>query len=508
MGKKAFIDRKNARHFQVVHRSQHDPLIADPESSKHVLVEVGTKKASSAGKAPGSRTKPQDLETMEQLDSQVGQAALHGIYFDDREYNYMQHLKTIGNDPEGVFIERKSQGSAQTAKPREIVFVDDEVPPEKSNEPAASSTSVILPPEVLPSKDQMTVGLLNQEAYPIGLQLDMDPEVRATLEALEDDDAVEDDLDDDFFTMLDAPGEVQYDKDEFSGELSEEQEFLWRVKQASLARQRRDSDSDNDSRSLNDTGDRQSIGTGFSMSSSAMFRNEKLTLLDDQFEKYEELYATSSESDYDTDDDKASDEEEGDGIREDFENILDEFLDKYEIVGRRMATKTEGESGVEKLDIIRQTLARATLEDTQDHNALKPSPRDEYDVIHCRDTDKRYDTWDCESVLSTYSNLENHPSLIPEEPRRRIKLNTRTGMPSLEQIKKPKDTTVNDKKVNLGVARIKEETAEEKKQRKQTTKEMKKARRQKRRVIKQAHKQAHLVAQVTRNPCAYQIHLD
>ncbi|KAJ1957115.1 Protein ltv1 [Dispira parvispora] len=507
MGKKAFIDRKNARHFQVVHRSQHDPLIADPESSNHVLVEVGAKKASSASKAPRSQTKPQNSENMEQLDSRVGQAALHGIYFDDREYDYMQHLKTIGDHPEGVFVEKRSQRSAQTTKPQGITFLDDKEPSEDADEPAASSSSVILPPEVLPSKDQMEVGLLNQEAYPRGLQLDMDPEVRATLEALEDDEAVEDGLDDDFFSMLNASEQVQYDKDEFSGERSEEQEFLWRVKQASLARQRRDSDSDYDSGSLDGMSDRQSIGTGFSMSSSAMFRNEKLTLLDDQFEKYEELYATSSESDYDSHDDEASDEDEGDGIREDFEEILDEFLDKYEIVGRRMATKSEGESGVEKLDIIRQTLARATVEDTHAESRGESNPRDEYDVIHCRDTDKRYDTWDCESVLSTYSNLENHPSLIPDEPHRRIKLNNRTGMPSLERVKTPKDTAVCDKKVNYGVARVKEETAEEKKMRKQAAKEIKKARRQERKVIKQTHKQAQLVAQATRNPCAYQIPL-
>jgi hypothetical protein len=40
MGKKPFIDRKNAKHFQLVHRSQRDPLINDNEASSRVLVEV------------------------------------------------------------------------------------------------------------------------------------------------------------------------------------------------------------------------------------------------------------------------------------------------------------------------------------------------------------------------------------------------------------------------------------------------------------------------------------
>ena len=36
--KKPFIDKKSAHSFQLVHRSQKDPLQADEESSKHVLL--------------------------------------------------------------------------------------------------------------------------------------------------------------------------------------------------------------------------------------------------------------------------------------------------------------------------------------------------------------------------------------------------------------------------------------------------------------------------------------
>jgi len=37
MGKKPFIDKKNARYYEVVHRSQRDPLLADENASKFVL---------------------------------------------------------------------------------------------------------------------------------------------------------------------------------------------------------------------------------------------------------------------------------------------------------------------------------------------------------------------------------------------------------------------------------------------------------------------------------------
>lgn len=40
MGKKPFIDKKSAKHFHVVHRSQKDPLINDSEASDRVLQEV------------------------------------------------------------------------------------------------------------------------------------------------------------------------------------------------------------------------------------------------------------------------------------------------------------------------------------------------------------------------------------------------------------------------------------------------------------------------------------
>lgn len=40
MGKKAFIDKKAAKHFHVVHRSQKDPLINDSDAPDRVLQEV------------------------------------------------------------------------------------------------------------------------------------------------------------------------------------------------------------------------------------------------------------------------------------------------------------------------------------------------------------------------------------------------------------------------------------------------------------------------------------
>lgn len=47
-GKKSIYRQPGAQHFQLVHRSVRDPLINDPEASKHVFkpVERGNEKVS------------------------------------------------------------------------------------------------------------------------------------------------------------------------------------------------------------------------------------------------------------------------------------------------------------------------------------------------------------------------------------------------------------------------------------------------------------------------------
>merc|ERR1711915_81456 len=42
---------------------------------------------------------------------------------------------------------------------------------------------------------------------------------------------------------------------------------------------------------------------------------------------------------------------------------------------------------------------------------------------------EKKENWDCESVLSTYSNLYNHPKLISERKPDHIKLSLKTGIP-------------------------------------------------------------------------------
>jgi protein LTV1 len=109
---------------------------------------------------------------------------------------------------------------------------------------------------------------------------------------------------------------------------------------------------------------------------------------------------------------------------------------------------------------------------------------------------KERNPWDCESILSTYSNLDNNPVVIQVESRRKKKknrqkivLSSKTGLPTLvnpvDEDEEVFDDDDNDNdqtmmSVNRGVPRSKEETMEDKRARKgQVKKERQMARIQK-----------------------------
>lgn len=206
--------------------------------------------------------------------------------------------------------------------------------------------------------------------------------------------------------------------------------------------------------------------------------------------------------------------------REDFDSILDDFLDKYEVVGKKMVPKLEGDTSEAKLETIRQALGAAKLDNDSVDGPMPARPtrtnRVENLDVWERPVKQRA-AWDVQSVLSTYSNLENHPSLIKETgSKKRIQIDPKTGMPILVEMGKPQkraarrsrlaEQTQDDDEgsgdeseeeeeeddgpepVNLGVARSKDETKEDKKARKAALKEQKRSRRTEKKATKEAFK--------------------
>jgi len=94
--------------------------------------------------------------------------------------------------------------------------------------------------------------------------------------------------------------------------------------------------------------------TGYSMSSSVLFRTEGQTLLDDRFDKIEEMYNEDSDEE-DEAPPKVLPE-----VRQDFNSIMDEFLGSYNVTGKKKKTqrvrKGKFQTGMDQLEEIRREL--------------------------------------------------------------------------------------------------------------------------------------------------------
>ncbi|KAJ2856912.1 Protein ltv1, partial [Coemansia erecta] len=426
-------------------------------------------------------------------------------------YDYTKHLRQIGSGAGGILLE-----ASGTAEKEDAVVIKDRM--EESNwaaEAAGTSDSAALPPEVLPSAHRMDI---KSEAVPMGIQPYMDPNLREVLEALDDEEVEE--FDDGFLDKLnsdnppsDADG-LDSDKGGYGGfgdDDDDDEDFdpgdvFAQVRRMKAQKKHYDSDNDMDSDNGHGWGGAQTASTGFSMSSSAMFRNDKLSLLDEQFDKVEAMYEHD-----DTDSEEERYDENGHHIveydedgnpkpistRPDFQNVIDEFLSEYELTGKRMQVVVEGGDGAGKLDTYRDAflneakskeenrkeLVQAGERITQEDSARTEEQEEEFfDELF---KEKERTPWDCQTILTTYSTLDNHPSVIHEKRTPRIRVSRKTGFPVVENADAAVDEEgANDSdqenaaRENKGKPRAKDETNEEKRARKKQIQEAKRNRRE------------------------------
>ncbi len=539
MPPKSIWRKPEAQHFQVVHRSQRDPLINDPEAGDRVLkaVERGNVLKGKA-KASGGLSRS-ELEARLGGDAfarkqraNVGEAAEYGIYFDDTEYDYMQHLRPVGAErggedakegddaAEAILLEAPKQRNL-AAKEKSSFQLKEEQQQQHQGDaqqgaPGAASSSssaaarLGLPADVLPSKEMLPADwqFRSQQAFDpaiAGFQPDMNPHLRQTLEALEDDAFVDDELDDDFFDGIIASGEGEGEAAAGAAAGAEGQDWmalppegeedLWKSKvdeiheageqvdESELSLEQRvalfklrskmqaqdkgaprspaaaGADGEEDTASTvgggiggqpaaSQSGQRRrsrlaasSIGGGssifgdkktktrpgvkaryaaseagqsaFSMSSSAMFRNKGLTGLDEHFDRIEKMYGSrigadgeyriAEEDEFDEEEEELEEEgeevildENGEPIsREDFDSIMDEFLNDFEVLGGKVHQTLGNAQSTpqEKLELVRKALGEARLDhvtadgETEEEVAWTPEmsfpgrkPREKWDV--------------------------------------------------------------------------------------------------------------------------------
>ncbi|KAL7273774.1 Protein ltv1 [Rhizina undulata] len=392
---KKWIDKKNATTFQVRYRSQQDPLIHDETASDFVFTQVD---APNTGKVKTTHQLEEELGlNASKIRSNEGEAAMYGIYFDDTEYDYMQHMRDMGTTTEAVFIEAPQAQSKQN-KGKGKQKLEDAIREQFEPEP-------LIPKELLPSETQLNRTYQDQQDVPDalkGFQPDMDPRLREVLEALEDEEYVDDDEDlfgeltkggetserdfeaglDDFLEegdddgwesdVTEKPAHSSRSKKNAGGEAEEWMKEFSKFKKAEKSEKK----VDDGASSIADTmsfGGTSSIGgtmsisgrrrrrkctktasTGYSMSSSALFRTEGLSLLDDRFDRIEEEY----------NEDDAEDDGPHETVpetRQDFNSIMDEFLGNYSMVGKGRVRRGKYQTGLDQLDEIRRELGSARI---------------------------------------------------------------------------------------------------------------------------------------------------
>lgn len=356
MGKRQFVNKKNAQTFQLVHRSQRDPEIHNEDASQRVLVPVQTiVKQTASDDKPQSHDRQngrKNIQTRgdlaEDFDGAVreneGEAAEYGVYFDDTAYDYMQHLRPTGN-----------LGAVMLENPKTVKSVQ-------------KKTTFELPGDVRPSEQERPRNYQDQQAIQdsiSGFRPDLDPRIREVLEALETEEEVDEADSEDWFQELTKDGVAEdleagaeddgwgddddgWDSDDTAkagsvprprARKSEWEQEYSRIKRAGAGAIDEEGSIASTAFTAASTGrikhGNGSIGTGFSMSSSSLYRTEGLTLLDDRFDRIEREYDIEEEDE---------DEEDQDAhnasapMRSDLDSIMDDFLHEHANMGQKGTT--------------------------------------------------------------------------------------------------------------------------------------------------------------------------
>lgn len=453
-GKKKFIDKKNAVTFHLVHRSQHDPLTADDKAPQHVLVA-----------APEKKKKKSEEEEQK-----------FGIFFDD-DYDYLQHLRDTskqsiqwipvdtGNNSNARILKKKSKDNDDEGSSDEEIYI------------VERPKQLTLPSSVFASEVEEEVGLLNKAAPQSGLRLDLDPDIVAAMDEDFNFEDPENALEDNFMELANASGASDDDDDDDDASINSDfnmsdDNFDEDVSDGVNSESRDELGSLSGPCQFEDE-ETKSRFTEYSMSSSVMRRNQQLSLLDNRFEKIFE--------EYDDNEIGALDCEEIEGYVPPTSELLLQCAAEF---GKEKLPK-EDTDGVEKPNV--DTMCSSDSED-------------DFRDIEIKGNDDE-DKWDCQSILSTYSNTYNRPKLISERNSNtgKIRISKKTGLPigvfdsgsgkltmkalaklDAEQERVPQNAAGRAESVISTLStlsiRPKEETPEERRQRKKMLKEYRRER--------------------------------
>jgi len=436
-------------------KSKKTPFIDKKNAVTFQLVHRSQKDALAADEDAPQRLLMPVARTSEEQAQRKEEERQFGVFFDD-EYDYLKHLKdrkVVEHDWEAAdrFIinsESRKEAAAENEKP---------------------SVKPMLPAAVFASTlEEEEVGLLNKAA-PRGLDLSLDPDIVATFDEDFDFDDPDIEMEDDFIQTM-CQGGVEEDEQDFSDSDDFDSDFGGGPSE----------DEDDDevpslkSFTAEETGTKF---TNYSMSSSVIRRNAGLSTLDDQFEKFMDHYGEG---------------EEGAMEGEEIEGTLEESGERMEqLIQESRALKLLER---QQIDQAKEIARRVEAEDSDDND-------EGFETVLVDPEEK----WDCESILTTYSTLYNHPKVISERSNKPapITISAKTGVPkdvlgrgltasALKRLDMMTGVDMEDdlatvrSHISLLSVRNKHETNEEKATRKAAVKEY----RRERRIEKKANAQA------------------
>jgi protein LTV1 len=455
--KKRFIEKDKEIKFNLVHRSQKDPLYLDDKAGEHVLVPVDDNKQANdlADRLSCLSFGGKSTLASEEKQKKLEELHKYGIYYDD-EYDYMQHLREVKHN---VVLEPDKLEFG------ELLELDKHKP--KLN----------LPSSVFASEFEEDVGYMNQAAPDSDPKINWDPEL---VEILDEDTNYEfekgNEIEDDFFVkanaeLQDVEEEEEDDDDDDEEENDEEEEETDNESIKGFNGQKNDYDEFEEDESLKDF-DKKSRFTSYSMTSSVIRRNANLKTLDDRFES---LFA-----EYD-------DEQLGSIDTEELEGYLNPNSELFKNAIQDFEKKTKKQYyEAEPLHRIKEESETLDVDESDDD---EEEEEEEEELVPVTVLEKQEIPFDCESCISR-STTKNRPVVISVK-QKKIEINEKTGLPIGVLKERPVSKKQMDQldhritRVLLPVPERKpDETKEEKKARKQAVKEARRERRVEKKINK------------------------
>ncbi|KAK3231736.1 hypothetical protein Dsin_003617 [Dipteronia sinensis] len=415
--KKKFIDKKKAATFQLLARDSSDPYFDETPGNDRVFVRVDNSAYSFGNDNDDSNSIFADAPDDEDVEDDVGQPSgpsgttslpenlrreILELGFPDDGYNYLSHLREIKNTGGGSAFYHNPKFKLEHL-PRDVKAYDasrvqvNEVKNDDAHERSIYSVA------------SKSVGVKVQRA--------VDPEVAALLD---DGDLSRfgsdvEDLEEDFIVQANCPEEgVDLDADE-QFDLVEKDEVTHAVV-------------DDEFVSFGDRGNvigeiKQQVeeaGNG-SVSDKPQARRP----LDDQFDLLEcQEYGSESDDEYDG---YIAEEET---LAEKLKHVLkDKVADDLELDGgykvpADILHDNETPQSKELLDSAAEVIRRCV-----EYGERYENENEDEEVVIVQESSDEAEGWDCETIVSTYSNLDNHPGKIgaPEIARKKRLAETVSG---------------------------------------------------------------------------------